>query len=70
MQLINAAGEAGVPWILPNDWGHDTANEAFVQDVAYFKPKGDDSPKCQAMLMTEFVRTVAVGKATEGLGKS
>lgn len=40
MQLINAAGEAGVPWILPNDWSPDTANEAFVKDVAFFKPKG------------------------------
>ncbi|KAF2491421.1 NAD(P)-binding protein [Lophium mytilinum] len=31
-QLINAAGEAGVGWILPNEWAPDTANEVLVQD--------------------------------------
>ncbi|KAM0810128.1 putative NmrA-like domain-containing protein [Seiridium cardinale] len=38
--LINAAGEAGVGWILPNEWSPDTANEALVNDVSVFKPKG------------------------------
>ena len=41
IQLINAAGEAGVPWILPNEWSPDTANEAMVKDVFVFQPKGD-----------------------------
>ena len=40
MQLVNAAGEAGVPWILPNEWSPDTANEALVKDVFVFQPKG------------------------------
>ncbi|KAJ5757014.1 uncharacterized protein N7511_007196 [Penicillium nucicola] len=40
LQLINAAGEAGVPWILPNEWGPDTANESLVKDVVVFQPKG------------------------------
>ncbi|KAJ6094626.1 hypothetical protein N7467_002139 [Penicillium canescens] len=41
LQLINAAGEAGVPWILPNEWGPDTANEDLVKDVVVFQPKGE-----------------------------
>lgn len=40
LQLINAADEAGVPWILPNEWAPDTANEALVKDVVIFQPKG------------------------------
>ncbi|KAI9714182.1 MAG: hypothetical protein M1828_001197 [Chrysothrix sp. TS-e1954] len=38
-QLIHAAGEAGVPWILPNEWSPDTANEQLVKDVSMFQPK-------------------------------
>ena len=40
MVLINAAGEAGVSWILPNEWSPDTANDALVKDVMLFQPKG------------------------------
>jgi hypothetical protein len=40
LQLIAAAGEAGVAWILPNEWSPDTANEALVRDVFVFQPKG------------------------------
>ncbi|ETS83124.1 hypothetical protein PFICI_05000 [Pestalotiopsis fici W106-1] len=39
LQLVNAAGEAGVPWILPNEWSPDTANEALVKDVFVFEFK-------------------------------
>lgn len=39
MKLINAAGEAGVPWIMPNEWAPDTANEALVNDVFIFCPR-------------------------------
>ena len=41
--LINAAGEAGVGWILPNEWSPDTTNEALVKDVFIFQPKGEQS---------------------------
>ena len=41
MQLINAGGEAGVAWILPNEWSPDTANEALVKDVFVFQSKGE-----------------------------
>ena len=43
-QLIDAAGEAGVPWILPNEWSPDTTNEALVKDVFIFQSKGEQSP--------------------------
>lgn len=37
--LIKAAGEAGVKWIMPNEWCPDTTNEALVKDVFVFQPK-------------------------------
>lgn len=40
LALIKAAGKAGVPWILPNEWAPDTANEDLVKDVVVFQPKG------------------------------
>jgi hypothetical protein len=33
LKLIRAAAEAGVPWVLPNDWGCDTADSAVVNDI-------------------------------------
>ena len=41
MQLINAAAEAGVPWILPNEWSLDIANEALVKDVFLLQKLGE-----------------------------
>nr|POE85420.1 hypothetical protein CFP56_43736 [Quercus suber] len=37
--IVRAAGEAGVPWIFPNEWSPDTSNEALTRDVAPFQPK-------------------------------
>jgi hypothetical protein len=39
IQLANAAATAGVPWILPNEWSPDTANEELVKDVFVFSGK-------------------------------
>ena len=36
-KLIEAAADANVPWILPNDWSPDTANEGLVKDVFIFQ---------------------------------
>ena len=36
-KLFRAAVEAGVPWVLPNEWGVDTANTAVVNDVPGFE---------------------------------
>ncbi|CAG7920080.1 unnamed protein product [Penicillium olsonii] len=39
LALFKAAGEAGVPWILPNEWGPDSANQDLIKDIPIFKPK-------------------------------
>ena len=36
-KLIQAAADANVPWILPNDWSVDTSNEELVKDVIAFQ---------------------------------
>ncbi|SLM40110.1 NmrA-like domain [Lasallia pustulata] len=36
-KLIQAAADASVPWVLPNAWSPDTANEALVKDVFPFQ---------------------------------
>ncbi|KAJ5761049.1 hypothetical protein N7520_008205 [Penicillium odoratum] len=41
LQLIKAAGEAGVKWVLPNDWSPSTTNEAMNQDIPIFQPKAE-----------------------------
>ena len=41
LALVNAAGEAGVPWILPNEWGPDSANKDLIKDIPIFQPKGE-----------------------------
>lgn len=33
MKLIEAAGKAGVPWILPNEWGADTRRETITREA-------------------------------------
>jgi hypothetical protein len=42
LQLIQAAGEAGVSWILRSEWSPVTANEDLVKDVFIFEQKGFD----------------------------
>ncbi|KAF1810025.1 NAD(P)-binding protein [Eremomyces bilateralis CBS 781.70] len=39
LQLINAAGDAGVKWILPNEWGLDNTHKELVKDVPVFEAK-------------------------------
>ncbi|KUJ17869.1 NAD(P)-binding protein [Mollisia scopiformis] len=62
MQLINAAGEAGVPWILPNEWSPDTANEALVKDAI---PQPPSFHKSQTN-----IPAVTTRRATSDLAKS
>lgn len=40
-KLIRAAGAAGVPWILPNEWAPDSDHQGSVQDVFLFGIKGE-----------------------------
>ena len=35
-KLIRAAAEAGVTWVLPNEWGPDTAHPGLQKDVPHF----------------------------------
>ena len=39
--IIRAAGEAGVKWLLPNEWSPDSAHEGLVKDVFIFQSKGE-----------------------------
>jgi hypothetical protein len=38
-KLVKAAGDAGIQWILPNEWCPDTANEGLIRDIAVFQSK-------------------------------
>ncbi|TKA49310.1 hypothetical protein B0A55_12915, partial [Friedmanniomyces simplex] len=38
-KLVRAAGEAGVTWILPNEWSPDSADDGIVKDVFLFGMK-------------------------------
>lgn len=39
-KLIRAAAEANVPWILPNEWSPDSANDALYEDITFvWEPK-------------------------------
>lgn len=37
-KLVDAAAKAGVPWVMPNCWGGDVANEKLVQDTIVSVP--------------------------------
>ena len=46
-KLIQAAGDAGVNWILPNEWSPDTAHEGLAKEVIGF----DESAKVQKRIL-------------------
>lgn len=71
--LINAAGEAGVRWILPNEWSPDTTNETLVKDVFIFQSKGEQShlyTLYKPLADQTVVLAVVTRKAIADLGKS
>lgn len=76
MQLMHAAGEAGVPWILPNEWGPDTTDEETNKDVFVFPPKGEHTfPDPPAYLLKVLLTSagpfiVAARNDIANLGKS
>ncbi|KAK0925788.1 hypothetical protein LTR91_015082 [Friedmanniomyces endolithicus] len=39
-KLLRAAAEAGVPWVLPNEWSPDTTNAGLCRDVFIFAKAG------------------------------
>ncbi|PSN75400.1 NAD(P)-binding protein [Corynespora cassiicola Philippines] len=38
-QIVEAAAKAGVPWIIPNEWGSDGSNEQIEKDTLIGVPK-------------------------------
>jgi saccharopine dehydrogenase-like NADP-dependent oxidoreductase len=38
-KLVQAAAEAGVKWVLPNEWSPDTAHEGLLKDLFILGPK-------------------------------
>ncbi|KAK6000685.1 hypothetical protein QM012_003410 [Aureobasidium pullulans] len=56
-KLINAAIEAGVRFILPNEWSPDTTNEALVNDVFPFasKPKARQQIASKGQDKTKYI---------------
>lgn len=51
MMPINAAAQAGVRWILPNEKAPDTANEDLRRDVNVFEPQGEPPSRAGLKLM-------------------
>jgi hypothetical protein len=43
--LIKAAAEAGVKWVMPNEWGQDFGNPALVKDVLFIGPRLEKTRK-------------------------
>ena len=39
--LIRAAAEAGIKWIMPNEWGNDYGNPALAKDLPIFAQRVD-----------------------------
>jgi hypothetical protein len=37
--LIKAAGDAGVKWVIPNEWGNDFANPDIARDLLFLGPR-------------------------------
>ncbi|KAJ4353422.1 uncharacterized protein N0V89_005151 [Didymosphaeria variabile] len=57
-KLVRAAGEAGVPWILPNEWSPDTAHEELVRDVPMFQPKVATRKTIEKLGQSSFISVV------------
>lgn len=55
MKLINAAAEAGVPWILPNEWSPDSANAGLAADVPLFAKLRDTNQAIEKLGKSSFV---------------
>ena len=53
--LVYAAAEADVPWILPNEWSPDTANEGLLRDMKVFEAKRMFMPLSEYPLVCDLV---------------
>lgn len=61
MALIKAAGEAGVKFVLPNEWGPDTVHEGYIQDVGIFKVRAQTRKAIQDLHSKTSYITVSTG---------
>ncbi|KAJ3038420.1 hypothetical protein HDV00_000608 [Rhizophlyctis rosea] len=71
-KIVAAAGEAGVEYIIPNDWSTDTGNEELMKDMFLFVPKGENSPGVVSLIQftDTVITTVKLREAIKELGKS
>lgn len=58
-KLIRAAGEAGVSWILPNEWSPDSTHQGVIKDVFLFGMKA-----ATRSLIEEIGKTSYIGLST------
>ena len=54
-KLIQAAAEAGVPWVLPNEWSPDTAHEGLAKEVIGFGESGKNQQKIRDLGKSSFI---------------
>lgn len=54
-KLIRAAGDAGVPWIIPNEFGNDGENEQLGRDIVIGPPKQKDREFIESLGKSKWV---------------
>jgi len=51
LALVEAAGEAGVQWIVPTEFSSDTANKKLMEQISFFNIKDQTRAKIQNLGM-------------------
>jgi hypothetical protein len=54
-KLINAAGEAGVGWILPNEWSPDSTHDGLRKDVTIFQKLANANAEIKTLGKSKYV---------------
>ncbi|KAF1993555.1 NAD(P)-binding protein [Amniculicola lignicola CBS 123094] len=54
-KLIRAAAEAGVPWVLPNEFGGDGTNEKVGKDIMIYEPKKKDRELIESLGVSDWI---------------
>lgn len=57
-KLIQAAADANVPWVLPNEWSPDTDNAGLVKDIGAFQEKPKIREKIQQLGKSSYISVV------------
>lgn len=53
--LFQAAADAKVPWVLPNEWSPDTAHEGLINDIPVFQGKPANRKKIEEIGKISYV---------------